>query len=150
MVRAIMARQTYLCEPDVLRLRASRGASAAGLARLYLQWSKELRWQAKADYYADFFIGAAVCLFSGAFFVAISAYFARLALDNKHALAVVMRCISWDVSALCLAILGWIIGAWWMRLELGAGTKGFLKWTVCVLIFSSAFGLIGVVPFAFI
>ena len=145
-----MKQRTYACEADVLRLRASRSAPAADLARLYLRWSEELRWQARADYYADLFVGAAICLFSSGFFVAISAYFVRLALGHKHALAVVMRCAAWDVSALCLAILGWAMGAWWMRLDLGVGARRFFGWTVRALIFSSVFGLIGVVPFAFI
>jgi len=134
--------------PGMIELR-TRNAGFRGMGGLYMKWSEEIRLRDWADYYADLFLGAVLGLAGIAFFAFATFYFTQIALDHRDAPAVVLRCIAWNISALCLALICLWLAALAMRIKRAAMLHRFLARLIYVLGGSALFGLIGVVPLAF-
>lgn len=133
----------------MIELRTSN-AGFRSMGGLYMEWSEEIRLRDWADYYADLFLGAVLGLAGIAFFAFTTFYFTQVALDHRAAPAVVLRCLAWNVSALCLALICVWLAALAMRIKRAATLYRFLARLIYVLGGSFLFGLIGVIPFAFI
>ena len=145
-----MTIETGGAEADAIGQPTQKIAAMAGLRRLYAEWSEELRLRAWADYYADLFIGAGIALVGGALFVAWTIYLFSIARENSTALAVVLRCMAWEISGACILLGVFFLPGRIMRLRLVPRVRWLLKWAFYAFGASAIFGLIGVVPFAFI
>jgi hypothetical protein len=134
--------------PGMIELQ-TRDAGFRSMGGLYMKWSEEIRLRDWADYYADLFLGAVLGLAGIAFFAFTTFYFTRTALEFRGAPAVVLRCISWNISALCLTLICLWLAALAMPIKRAVALHRFLGRLIYVLAGSAIFGLIGVVSFAF-
>ena len=145
-----MTMETGGAEIDAIGQHTRKIAATAGLRRLYAEWSEELRLRAWADYYADLFIGASIALVGTALFVAWTIYLFAIARGHSTALAVVLRCVSWEVSGACILLGVFFLAGRIMRMQFVLRMQWLLKWAFYAFGVSAIFGLIGVIPFAFI